>query len=214
VSFLTYFLAIKIQSLIRRFLASRRVDRLRYQRDMLRQIQQKHAAIVIQRFYRTHKLERNRRFEKAAIVLQSHIRKFLAIRRYKRMKLNLKQREQEKMEVDAVCDRLISDTAIAAQNVDDVGPLSPNKYNSAALTIQRSWRGYNSRRRNSDILKKLEKTRLSLKNAPNIPENPKEHRQMSVRQRLDIYLPLFYSSKIQKRQLAASFMSNILYALL
>lgn len=91
--------AIKIQSLIRRFLATRRVNRIRYQREMLKQIQQNHSARVIQRFYRKHKSEQNCKFEKAAIVLQSHIRKFLAMRQYKRMKLSMKK-DEEKMEVD------------------------------------------------------------------------------------------------------------------
>jgi hypothetical protein len=59
------------------------VDRLRYQREMLRKIQEKHAAIVIQRFYRQ---QRQKKYEEAAIILQKHVRRFLACRYLERIK--------------------------------------------------------------------------------------------------------------------------------
>lgn len=107
---------------------------------------------------------------------------------------------------------MISETTKAAKAVDNVGPLnkSGKKYDdySAAVAIQKSWRGYNTRRRHSDILEKLQKTRLSLRNAPNIADNPREHRQMTIAQRLNDYVPMFYSNNLKKRQLAASFISK------
>lgn len=86
--------AIVIQSQIRRFLATRRVQRIRDRRNSIREIQEKHAALVIQRFYRNYKQERDHRFEQAAVTLQSHIRKFLALRRYKRIKATSKKNDQ------------------------------------------------------------------------------------------------------------------------
>jgi mannitol-specific phosphotransferase system IIBC component len=83
--------AIIIQCQIRKFLASRRVSKIRAHREAIQQIRERHAAVVIQRFYRTH---RNRQFELAAIKLQSHIRKFLALRRYKKMKSSMKKNDQ------------------------------------------------------------------------------------------------------------------------
>ncbi|CAD5220916.1 unnamed protein product [Bursaphelenchus okinawaensis] len=48
--------------------------------------QEEQAAVVIQRFYRTQRGLRQQKLEHAAIVLQSHIRRFLAMRRYERMR--------------------------------------------------------------------------------------------------------------------------------
>ena len=70
--------AIVIQRQIRKLLAIRRVERIRAQREELRQIKEKYAAIKIQRFYRSHKLERSQRFEEAAVCLQV-IRKLVSI---------------------------------------------------------------------------------------------------------------------------------------
>ncbi|KAI6175906.1 Protein C33A12.3, isoform a [Aphelenchoides bicaudatus] len=232
--------AVKIQALIRRFLAVRRVEKIRANKEALRQIQERHAAVVIQRFYRTHKQQRDQKFEHAAVVLQSNIRKFLAVRRYKRMKHSIKNSKQQntsdkKMEIDQLgverlqapnnneneisdkmlneeCDRLISETTKAAQAVDEAGPLRLVKkpsVRSAAITIQRSWRGYNTRRRHSDVLEKLAKTRLTFKNAPNMNENPREHRHIPIKQRIDLYMPLFYSKNLNKRLLAACFLNRI-----
>lgn len=265
------------QAHIRKFLASRRVERIRARQRALRQIKERHAATVIQRFYRSY---RNQKFEKAAIVLQSNIRMFLALRRYKRYKLNAeKQLNAEVTHILLLVSQSITEKRFR-KRWKSISHKSwsvfktPSKKNSLmrswmlyvitlfpkprkpprlqtgqgrwmknpnsntmitpqvilnweisqaflAVTIQRSWRGYKCRfvfnffwpnkfirRRHSDVLEKLTKTRLSIKNAPNILENPKEHRSLCIRERIDIYMPLFRSKNLKNRQLAASFMSK------
>lgn len=72
-----------IQCQIRKFLAIRHVDRLRYKREMLRKLQEKYSAIKIQRFYRQ---QLNKKYENAAIMIQKHVRKLLAMKYVERIK--------------------------------------------------------------------------------------------------------------------------------
>lgn len=76
-------------------MAIRRVEKIRAHKEALRQIKERHAAVVIQRTYRTYKQKRDHKFEQAAIVLQAHIRRFLGVRRYKRIKGSLKANSKQ-----------------------------------------------------------------------------------------------------------------------
>ncbi|KAI6207029.1 hypothetical protein M3Y94_00983300 [Aphelenchoides besseyi] len=231
--------AVVIQRQIRKFLAIRKVDHLRAQKAV-RQFQERHAAIVIQRFYRTH---RNEKFEHAAVVLQSHVRRFLAVRRYKRIKsvdlttqhsvdgqenrvptseivedrLSDNQKlEQNDDRLNEMCDRLMQQTNAAAKLADSVGPLSKSTHNkqvfddsTAALIIQRSWRGYTTRREQAELVKRLKKIRSTWHNSPSTTNNPREHRNFSIKHRMDLYLPLLTSANSRDQLLAAAFMNRI-----
>ncbi|KAI6220613.1 hypothetical protein M3Y99_01599500 [Aphelenchoides fujianensis] len=182
--------AIVIQSRIRKFLATKRVERMREQQEAIRQLRERHAAIVIQRFYRTH---RHDKFEHAAVVLQSNVRRFLAFRRYQRMKSSKKSFEQHSNvapvnprdaqtedRLDGVSDRLMAETRAAAEHADSVGPLGKAGSRqvddaTAALIIQRSWRGFLTRREQAELVKRLKKMRANVRSSP---INPKEHRNL------------------------------------
>ncbi|KAI6239706.1 hypothetical protein M3Y99_00563500 [Aphelenchoides fujianensis] len=180
--------AIVIQSRIRKFLATKRVERMREQQEAIRQLRERHAAIVIQRFYRTH---RHDKFEHAAVVLQANVRRFLAFRRYQRMKKSGKSFEQpsniacpsdaqKEDRLDGVSDRLMAETRAAAEHADSVGPLGKAGGRqvddaTAALIIQRSWRGFLTRREQAELVKRLKKMRANVRSSA---INPKEHRNL------------------------------------
>ncbi|KAI6181220.1 hypothetical protein M3Y98_00805300 [Aphelenchoides besseyi] len=218
--------AVVIQRQIRKFLAIRKVHHLRAQKAV-RQFQERHAAIVIQRFYRTH---RNEKFEHAAVVLQSYVRRFLAVRRYKRIKSNRvptpevvedrlsdnQKLEQNDNQLNEMCDRLMQQTNAAAKHADLVGPLSKSTHSkgvfddsTAALIIQRSWRGYTTRREQAELVKRLKKIRSTWHNSPSTTNNPREHRSLSIKHRMDLYLPLLTSANSRDQLLAATFMNRI-----
>jgi N-acyl-D-aspartate/D-glutamate deacylase len=85
--------ATKIQASWRGYSARREMENAR-----LQQHEREIAAMKIQRFYRRQQARRQERIQQSAVLIQSYIRKFLAIRAFKRLK---QRREQERMEQSA-----------------------------------------------------------------------------------------------------------------
>ncbi|CAD5228627.1 unnamed protein product [Bursaphelenchus xylophilus] len=128
------------------------------------------AATKIQRFYRS---QRQQKLDKAAIVLQSHIRRFLAVRRYNRMKTARLEHIQPRMAVEirvtppaedlptSTESRLIPDAEVeeAAKKIQKFYRLHRNdmhrRLNQAATVIQSYIRRYLA-------MKRVERMRLAI----------------------------------------------------
>ncbi|KAI6239588.1 hypothetical protein M3Y99_00548800 [Aphelenchoides fujianensis] len=105
----------------------------------------------------------------------------------------------------------MAETRAAAEHADSVGPLGKaggRKVDdaTAALIIQRSWRGFLTRREQAELVKRLKKMRANVRSSP---INPKEHRNLPVGQRMDLYLPRLASTNHREQLMAATFMNRI-----
>ncbi|KAH7712390.1 Protein ASPM-1 [Aphelenchoides avenae] len=121
--------ATKIQATWRGYNTRREVERMRTQQEI--------AAMKIQRFYRRQQARRNERLVHAATLIQSYIRKFLAVRAFKRLK---QRRDQERMERAAVLIQATVRRFLAMRRFEHLREEQFQERLQAIVLLQSHWR--------------------------------------------------------------------------